>query len=86
MLTEFLWMSTTQSSMEGRCGNMPTKKQKILRKTLTSFNHNVALKWFQEYNSPDWPDHFATISKRNNEKEGKTEYVVKVYELYEQSF
>lgn len=60
---------------------------KVLVKTIKTVNHSVALASYRLYNSDEWPDCYATISKiLPTEKGGDTIYVVKVYETYERSF
>lgn len=64
-----------------------SRMSKTLVKTIKTINHSVALARCRLYNSDVWPDCFATISKILPEKKGgDTTYVVKVYEIYEQSF
>lgn len=66
---------------------MPSRK--TLVKTIETPNHIFALAEFRKYSNEDWPDVYATISKREEkggDKKKQTIYIVKVYELYEQSF
>lgn len=54
--------------------------EKQLLKTIKTKNHVVALRIFRKYNSSQFPENYATITKQKG-GDNTLLYIVKIYEL-----